>query len=392
MKATILDRAGNPVEIELSSTLYREAHDSNCTVAQLLERKFDTDAEKYGSVLEQVSADSGLFVRDNKQFGLRSPTIASVMEGRPNFSAGTVVREANPTSRLIFPAVVLEMMENTLAKDFSSQPAAFEKMIAISDTIAGARFEQPIIDLSRPEGARSMGVAQGALPPLMMTLTVAEVARKIPTFSIGLEMTDEAAKATTLDFVTMSLKRQVEAERDARAMDYIKAMVAGDPDLGMASLTTAGQVVTSTALDALATGGVLTHKAWIKFLYRSSRVRQIDFIICTLDTAMKIEQRTGKPTQDKDDPNSPRIDSLFSIINNTIPQGVKMFLVDNTVVADNVVVALDSRYAIRRVRNSEAEYSAAEQFVMKKTSAIRFDFGEICYRLYDLAWDQLTIL
>jgi hypothetical protein len=387
MKAHILNREGKPIEVELDVGLYREAHDNNCTVAQLLERKHETDASKYGSVLEQIAADSGVFVRDEKLFGLRAPTVAQVLAGTASFEAGVIVREANPTSRLIFPAVVLELMEETLANDYKSQPAAFEKMIAITDTIAGARFEQPTVSLTRPEAARSQGIAQGSLPEVMMTLSVSDVARKIPTFSLGLEITDEAAKATTLPFVTMSLKRQIEAERDARAMDYLQKMVDGDTDMTtMAALA----ATTAASLDAASVAGTLTHKAWVKWLYASSRTRQIDYVICDISTALKIEGRTGKPTVNTDDPNSPRIDSLFNMVNNTIPANVKMFIVDDGTFGTDTIIGLDSRYAIRRVRNSEAQYQASEQFALKKTSAMRFDFGEICYRLYDEAWSKLT--
>jgi hypothetical protein len=44
------------------------------------------------------------------------------------------------------------------------------------------------------------------------------------------------------------------------------------------------------------------------------------------------------------------------------------------------------------VRNSQAEYQAAEQFVLRRVQALRFDFGEIVYRLFDEAWDSLTIV
>lgn len=391
MKISILNKEGNPVEIDIEASIYREAHDNNISVAQLLERKFgaDVDAKAHGSVFEQVCASSGLVLRADQSYGLRVPSIQAVMEGQATFNAGVIVREASPVSRIVFPAVILEMMENVLTKDFQTTPQAFEQMIAISDTIAGTRFEQPIIDLSRPEGARSQGITQGALPSVMMHLKVSDAARSIPGFSIGLEMTDEAAKSTSLDFVTLSLRRQFEAERDARTEGYISSMLAGDADLGMAALSTINQ--TDASLDASAASGTLTQLAWVKWLYRNYRKRRIDYVICDIATAIKIEGRTNKPTADKDDPKSPRIDALFSVMNPGIAN-VKLFLVETGVVPANTIMGIDSRYAIRRVRNSEAQYQAAENFVMKKTSQMRFDFGEICYRLYDDAFDALVIV
>lgn len=388
-KSTIIDHKGNPIEVVLEASLYHEAHDNGLTVGQMLERKYgkDTDTAKYGSVLEQCAATSGLIRKPNDAYGFKSPTLAEVFNGRAEMNAGVIVRDAQPASRILFPAVFLQWIENALVKDFTTQPQIFEQMIAISDTIAGARFEQPVVDFTKPQGARSQGIAQGAVPANMMTITASDVARKIPTFSIGLEITEEALKATTLDFLALSLGRQVAAERDARVEGYINAMVAGDADqLNMGALGSN----TTTSYDALATGGIVTQKAWVKYLFNNFRFRQISHIMCDVDTALKIEGRTGKPVITADDPNSPRIDATFQLLNYKLSQ-VKMFILTGGVIATSTIVGIDSRYAIRRVRNSEAEYQAAEQFVMKKTQQLRFDFGEIVYRLFDQAWDVMTI-
>lgn len=389
-KATFYDKSGNPQEVTLDASLYKAAHENNCSVGVYLERKYgkDNDAEKYGSVIEQLAASSGLILNPDAAFGLRAPKLDEVFNGRETtVEAGVITRDGSPASRILFPAVFLQWMENGLVKDFDTQPKIYEQMIAISDTIDGPRFEQPIVDFSRPQGARSQGVAQGSLPSAMMTITASDVARKIPTFSIGLEITNEALSATSLDFLTLSLGRQIAAERDARVEGYINAMVSGDVDLGMAALTSVNQ----TTYDAAAGAGLLSQKAWVKFLFNNFRYRQISHVICDIDTALKIENRTGKPVITGDDPNSPRIDATFQLLNYKLSQ-VKMFVVSAGVVPANTVIGVDSRYAIRRVRNSQAEYQAAEQFVMRKSQQLRFDFGEINYRLFDMGWDSLTIV
>lgn len=387
MKPAFYDKNGARQEVTLDASIYREAHENNITVPQLLERKFETDAAKYGSVLEQLAESSGLITRGDKQFGLRAPSIADVLEGRSEMVGGVMVRDAVPASRILFPAVVLEVIENQLATDYASQPAIFDSMVALDDTIAGSKFEQAVLNFSKPEAARSQGISQGALPSMMLGITAADVARKIPVFSIGIEITDEALKSTSLDFLTLALRRQVEVERDARVEGYIAAMVSGDADNGQSALGS----VTSDSLHAATGAGLLSHTAWMKYLYTNRRTRQLSHVICDLATAMKIENREGKPTINTDDPNSPRIDTLTSMINPGAPGPVKIFLVDDGVVAADTIVGLDARYAIRRVRNSEAAYQASEQFVMKKTSQMRFDFGEIAYRLFDGAWSVMTI-
>lgn len=389
-KVSIYTRDGNPIEIPLDASLYHQAHDNGCSVGQLLERQYgkDVDASKHGSVIEQAAVAAGLIMKSDARFGVRAPTLAEVFNGKTaEMNAGVITRDAQPASRILFPAVFLQWIENALVKDYTTQPAVFESMIAISDTIAGARFEQPVVDFSKPQGARSLGISQGALPNAMMTITASDVARKIPTFSIGVEITDEALKATTLDFLALSLQRQVAAERDARVEGYISAMVSGDADnLNQGALT----VVNDSVYDAGVVSGSLTQKAWVKFLFNNFRYRKISHVMCDIDTALKIEGRTGKPVITGDDPNSPRIDATFQLLNYKLDP-VKLFVLSSGVIAANTIVGLDSRYAIRRVRNSEAEYQAAEQFVLRKSQQLRFDFGEIVYRLFDQAWDAMLI-
>ena len=387
MKANIKDKDGKNVEVPITPTLYQEAHEANQTVPQYLANRFETDAALYGSAFEQVCASSGLILGRDRAFGIRPPTVKAILEGTAGMSAGAITRDAVPASRVLFPAVILEVIENQLAKERTSQPAIFDQMIAIDDTIAGDRIEQPVLDFQKPEAARSQGIAQLALPAAMLRVTASDISKKIPVFSLGMEMSDEAAKVVTVDLTALALSRQVAVEKDLRVEEYITAFVNGDADQGYAALT----ATTSTSLDAAATGGVLTQKAWVKWLAQNRRKRTIDFIICDIDTALKIDARTNRPVVTQaNDPNW-KINSTPDPLNLSL-QNVKMFIVEVGVIATNTVVGLDSRHAIRRIRNSEAEYKASEQFALRKGIGLRFDFGEMAYRLFDDAWDVLTIL
>lgn len=388
MKVTIIDASGANQEVELSATLYKEAADNQLTVPQLINKKFPTDAAKNGTAFEQMCAGTGLFIKADEAYGIRPPTMKSVLEGTGQLQAGVIVRDAQPASRILFPAVFLELIENKLKADTASYVSLFNSLVAVDDSIQGARFEQPVINYANPEGARSQGISQNSLPSSMLSITTSDVARKIPTFSLGLEISKEAQQASTLDLVALALARQAEIERAARVDDYINAFVTGDVDMGTAALSS----VTATSFDSSIgnTAGSLSHKAWVKFLRKNYRKRHIDWVMCDLSTALSIENRTGKPIITTDNPNSPRIDALAQVANPQW-QGVKIFLVEDGIVAANTIVGLDSRYAIRRVRNSEAEYAATEEFVLKKSDALRFDFGEVAYRMFDEAWDVLTL-
>lgn len=389
-KVTFKDAAGANQEIELDGKVYAEARDNLMTVPQYLQAKYPTNVEQDGTCFEQLLAGAGLFVRADPANGIRPPRIAEIVKGEAIMNAGIIVRDASPVSRILFPAVILEAMENGLKDNTDSYVAQFDSMVAVNDSINGPRFEQPIINYSNgsqgPTQMRSRPIGQNSLPPAMLSITVSDVAKAIPTFSLGMEISDEAMKASSLDLVSLALARQAEIERAARVDEYIKAFVAGDVDNGQSALTP----VDVTTLDAASTGGTLTQLAWIKFLRRNFKKRRIDWVMCDVATALKIENRTNKPTVEKDDPTSTRIDALAKVSNPSW-QGVKIFLLEDGILDQGKILAIDSRYAIRRVRNVQADYAATEQFVLKKSEAMRFDFGEICYRLFDDAWDLLDI-
>lgn len=381
------DKAGAIQEVNLTAEIYKDAALAGQTVPQYINTKFETDTAKYGSVFDQMCSAAGLFLQSNAAYGIKAPTMAQVMDGAVKIDAGVVVREASPVSRILFPAVFLEAIENKLKTDTGSYAAIFEKMIAISDTINGARFEQPVLNYANPEAHRSQVVSQLALPNAMMGITVSDTARKIPTFSLGMEISKEALQSTSIDFVALALARQAEFERTARIDEYISAFLLGDADMGSAALA---QVKANTFDTAITANGTLTHKAWVSWLRKNYRKRHIDYVMCDLATALIIENRTGKPTVQTDDPNSPRINPTADVINPQW-QNVKIFLLEDGVIPTNTIMGIDSRYAIRRVRNSQAEYSAVESFVLRKSEAMRYDFGEVAYRMFDEAFEVLLL-
>ncbi len=387
-KLSFIDAKGANQEVELTASVYQAAADAQMTVPQYINSTYPTNAKKDGTAFEQFMANTGLFLRADARYGLRPPTMEQCVNGVAVMNAGVIVRDAQPASRILFPAVFLQAMEDKLAADTTGYVAMFEKLIAISDSINGARFEQPYLNYAGPEAARSQGISQLSLPSSMLSITTKDVARKIPTFSMGLEISQEALRATSLDLVSMALVRQAQVERAARVDGYIGTFLNGDADMGTTDLS--GSTVTSDSLSPAVAAGALSHAAWVKWLRTNWRKRHIDWVMCDIATALKIENREGRPVITADDPNSPRINPTPQVANPQW-QNVQIFLLEDGVVPADTVVGLDSRYAIRRVRNSQADYAAVEQFVLRKSEAMRFDFGEVAYRLFDDAWTVLQI-
>jgi len=386
--ASFLDASGATQQIDLNVSMYQQAARSGMSFQQWVNTQYPTNAEKYGSTFNQLMASEGIFVRPNRELGIRASTMDDILNGR---QAGTVVKDGVPASRILFPAVFLQAIEDKLVANLTMTADAFEQMIAVDESINGDRYEQPILSFSKPEAARSQGISQLAQPASMLTITSSDVAYRIPTFSLGMEISDQALRASTLDIVALSLARQAAVERNERAQGYMLALYNGDTDNNDGSLSSLGLVQTSTSFDSAASGGNLTQKAWMKYLMNNGTKRTITHIVTDIDSAMKIEGRANKPTVYTDDAQSPRIDTQFTIMNPTWAKNPQLFLTQDSNWPAATIMGFDKSAAIRRVRSLSADFQGIESFVMRRSQAMRFDFGEHVNRLFKDAFGCMTI-
>lgn len=389
--SSFIDANGAVQQVTLDVTMYREAATSGQTLPHYFNKKYPTNVQKYGTSFQQMMASEGIFVQPNRELGIRASTMDEILNGT-SMQAGVVVKDGVPASRILFPAVFLLAIEDRLNANLTMTADAFDEMIAIDESVAGDRYEQPLLNFTNPSAQMSQGIAQLAAPASMLTITSKDVAYRIPTFSIGLEISDQALKASTLDIVALSLARQAAVQRNVRAQGYLSALYNGDPD----NLLGAGDgplpVDTSTSFDPAATGGVMTQTAWMLYLLKNGTKRTLTHLVMDIKTAMAIEKRTGKPTIFGDNPNSPRIDTQFVLMNPTWAVNPKIFLTQDPAWTPGAVMGLDQKWAIRRVRNLTADYAAIENLVMRRSQSMRFDFGEHVNRLFSDAYGCMQVL
>ena len=384
-----IDASGDKKPLDLSLSMYQAASDAGQTLPQHLATVYPTNAEKHGSAFEQVLEQVGVFVKGNSAYGLKPSTMEDLLSHK---EAASITKEGVPVSRLLFPAVILGVIEDKLQVDLTTNLNGLSSLIAMDDSIAGDRWERPVLNFSKPEKARNAPIAQLALPSAMLTITASDKSMRIPSWGIGMEISEQAMRATTLDLVGLAIARQAAVEANERANGYILTFLQGDVDYGMVALSSiSGKVVAASSLDAAATGGVLTQKAWLKWLVTNSNKRTILKVVTDLAGALAIENRVGKPVITNDNPNSPRIDTLSSVVNPKWPTNVQIFLSDDPLWPAGTIMGIDTRYGVHRVKSLTAQYSAIEQFALKRSTALRIDNGEILYRLFDEAFEVLTL-
>jgi hypothetical protein len=400
-----IDTDGGQNQVTLSIEHLFAAQQAQMSLPQYVNRTFPNADPTKGSAWRQLTASLGYVDPGARnQYGLRAPTVHQLLNGEVGGFQAAQGSGSTPNStifggsesRLVFTSVIIEMAEARLYKDLTEDPAIFNGMIALDMSLASPNFEQPIIDYETLGGAqganraRPQRISQWSEPTAMVRFGTSGKVRKIPTYSIGMEFSMEALKSTTLDLMGLTLARSMMVEEYARVNEQLADLWGGDTDINIGAISG----VTTTSLDASASGGAVTYKSWIKWL-RRNKTRKISHVICDIDAWLKVVQMTGRPNVAAYNPTieAPVPQPLIS--NPFFGENVTFYIVDAAVdggpVPANTLWGLDSRQGIVRVRNTDADYKATEQFTMRKTEAVRIDTGMIAYRQWDEAFDVLTI-
>lgn len=389
--SAFFDNNGAIQQVEIDLNTIRAAGDNRMSVRDFVNGQYDTNAERYGDVFSQLCASEGIILQPSKAYGIKASSLDAVLNGRPIMEAGSVVKTPSSQARVLLMPAIGALVEDKLLSDLDMNANAFDAMIALDDTITDDWLLWPEVNYSGPESGRSQPIGQLAKPVNMLTLTTSEKSIRVPTFSMGIEWSEQATKYLNLDFISLSIARQVAVERNERANQNILAMLNGDADVGQLALSSiAGKVKTAVSLDAAATTGI-TQKAWMLWLYNNSKKRKLTHLITDIAGAMALESRANRPVVTTDNPTSPRIDTTQTISNPGWDANLPIFIMDpSSGWPANTIMGIDSRFAIQRVTSTNASYQAQEDFVLRRGSAMRFDAGSLSRRLYNDAFEVLT--
>ncbi len=379
-KNLTLYKGNEKTEIQIGVDIYKKAAERNQDVFAFLDSEYAADVDRGTSASEQIMAQMGMPFAENFRQDVGNLKINDALDGK--FGAA-ITRDSQPVSRILTPAIVMKMVEDKLAEDKSSDLAIFQKQIGATNNINGNRFEQPMINFDIPKEARAKRIGQLSLPVIMGTLTVSGRQGVIPTVSIGLEISHEARKAFSFDQVAMVLAKQKESQQTYNLYENLSTLVNGDEDLAQSALP----VVKASIFDAAATtAATFSQKALLRMLRQDRLKRQINVLWGTLETYEAYVARTGRPTaQDIKVASAETAAALARPLNLGV-QEPEFWIVEDSVLPAGRLVGLDTRYAIEKFTNLEANYEATEELVMRKGTQMRFDSGDIMRRWHDEAW------
>lgn len=340
------------------------------------------DGKAHPTVLNQIAAQMGVNPRS---------TLKEVMSG--GVHAASTGGDASITGRLLVTAMLLPVIENQMREDRSGYAAMLRQHAALNINLPGTRWDRPILDFKRPENSRPQPVAELAEPVRMLTIKSSQKSSALLGEAIGIEFSDQALQNSTIDFISLSMRRQAEESANEVAMAHILSLLNGDVDVGMptlASVVRGGAAVAST-LDSAAGSGKLTQTAWVKWLWRNNLRRTITTVVTDFDGALAIENRLGRPTVQTDDAKSKRIDVLTNVVNPNWPNQVDIIITQDPNWPSNTIVGFDKAYGYSMVSSAALNYSAMESLAIRRSTKLRIDSASAVDRFMNDAWDILDI-
>ena len=396
--ASFVDNDGSRQQVEISLEDYRAAEEEGLSLPQFFNRKFDADM-KIGTAFSQMMASVGLLMSEDRNFGLRSPTIKDIFDGKAAINMGVVIERPDgadrntPAGRLLFPAVLLEMLESSLRDNRESYNSTFMRMVAFTRTITSPKYDQVVIDYTTPRNARSAPIAQMAEPVRFLSIKTSSTSKSIPVWSLGIEISKEAQAASTLDLIAIAIREHALEEHSARLEEDFSGIVNGSLDSGEPGIITSAVTATSFDSTIANAAGVLSQRAWVKWLRKNWRKRNIDWVVCDIDTYLSIQNRSGRPTRNDEATTDERLNTVPKVALPGIPGNVNVFITEDPTFGTNTIVGLDSSKAMRRIVYAAAEYQAIEEYVMRKSTAMRMDASErIESAGYPEAFSVLTLV
>ena len=391
---------------------YELAERHSMRPSALVNKKYPDADPRFGTAFQQGCTSLGIFPKAIPEKGIAATTLRDIATGEcmQQLSAiqlatssdhagntisapSTPVGSSTPASRVFLPEVVMNLVNEKLVEDFNPEVALFNSILAMDTTIQSEIYTRPRVDVTAPRAEGSRPIAQNALPRQLVSISTSQVSYALPTVSIGLQISDQAMASATIDLVSLIVAQQAEGERFRNLWTDVGNIISGNTDAGESALTP----VNFTTYDSNASSGEVTQTGWLNMLYDNTRKVSFDTIIAPLTVVQAIISRTGRPVmfdpRGYDPANSNAevpstgnagnygLDAPPQLMNWMVGAPRMMIVPDGTIPASHMI-ALDSRYALMRVRNASASYSAVQQMVLQRTNEFRWDYGEHVHRMF----------
>src|ERR1700741_4163010 len=160
----IVTATGAKHDVQVEHTIYAEARDANMGVAHFINNKYkDSNPDlKIGTPFQQICASVGLSLAGSGKenpFGLRNATVSDILDGKAGFQVGESVNTSGRStpfgneSRFLFPAAVIQLIEDVIQPDRVTDTDVFNQMVASRISVGTDTFAQPVVSYANAGGA-----------------------------------------------------------------------------------------------------------------------------------------------------------------------------------------------------------------------------------------------
>ena len=396
------DSSGNIKTGYMALDDYRIASDNNMRASAVVNARHSDADPQFGTAFEQGMKYLGIFPKDDPRYGVSATRIKDILDGTCTAkmsgyqlaSGGSIVSPkapiggSTPASRLFFPEIVLGFVESELQADYGDEESAWNSMFAMNSSITSSVWTQPVINTTAPQAQDMRPIGQNQMPTNMISITASQTSKALGEIAIGLQMSEAAMRDATIDLVSIIVKEQTMGQRMRMLWHDLNQVITGNSSAGESALT---PVSFKTAYDSTAAANTITHAGYLGMLWDPSRTYSWNMMFGPLASYMAIEQSTGRPlafdpatasynTGNEGsyglNPGNPRL------VNFSIAKPSDLIAPDG-VVPSNQVVMLDTRYALAKVTNMTANYTATEQQIMRRSTYWIWTMSEFVYRFRD---------
>lgn len=382
---------GKAQEIEVDDTLYLEAQAADCTIEQLMNQKYKTGNEgretsatrvEDMTVYEQIRHQSGFRAQGDSAFAQSPSSVGQLFAMDGAIVRGDYGTLSNAQRRLFAPAFLLDMVRANLIDNLDDYMSAYDSMIGNTRYVSGSTVERvEMTEVSRLDEnfmdyKRS---AQLAEPDVMITWKTSERSWKIPTFTVGLEISYEAALAGTVDRLATTLAQNFREFQIAAMFRDLSAIINGDTDFGLSAITfkDASDYDTTAGITWGTSDTKLSERAWIKFLMENSRKWTKNIILTDDDGYLDFQDRLNRPIITTDTSSQPGRTILPTARFRNVPAPEMYALPVEVLGGAGRWVGMDSTQSLQRFVNIDADYSAMRDMVIRKGLQMRYDIGSL---------------
>ena len=398
--AKFVDENGKLQDVPLEGMKYHAiAKRDGLTFRQVINREFPTRAGD-PDAFTQMCLGAGLRFKYDSKLGRVPTNLQSVLrpEAGTNQIGGTYTSAPQvPDSTVLFVPALLETVEASLAKKTAPAIQAFEGLLAKERTIPGKDFKRAIVNFAGDKGPEDFEwkrTAQNSEPSIMLSITASDVSRSIPTYSMGMQVSADAMLISGVDMIADPLERFFSLATFNDWIDNLLLLLNGDPDGVVSDMDDNTAALSQTKANvydpSITAAGVLTQKAWLKWLYNGSMHATKNKVICDFDSALAIDERENRPKV-TDNNSMDRLDVPFKVVYPAFQDTLEVIVMPEGSWPANTILGIDSNWAIEKVNSLFANYTALQEMILSRSTMVRVDHGSVMYRLYTEAFDVLSL-